>query len=480
MKYDRFIKAAVAGLALSLTAAAPTMAPAETLRVLRGAASSALNVPMNRAVVVESDVPFTELSIANPGIADISSLSDRTIYVLGKEPGRTTLTLLGTDGRLITNVEVHVTPDMAEFKERLTQILPNENIEVRTANDGIVLSGTVSSIARLDRALELAERYAPERVSNLMNVGGTQQVMLKVRFAEMQRTVSKALSSSISLGGRSNALNVLGGTNGGGVTTIPDVSGRGVENAGIALTSGADSNGAFLFGFDAGGIEVGILLEALESRGVVRTLAEPNLTALSGQAATFLAGGEYPVPIAEDEDTITVEFKPFGVELEFVPTVVDDDIINIEMLAAVSAIDPANSFTAGGFEIAAFTRRETSTTVEMRDGESFAIAGLLQDNFTDLSGQVPWIGDVPVLGALFRSADYQRSQTELVIIVTPHLVTPTRGTALALPTDRVRPPTEKDLFLFGRVAASNAPSSGGAGEVARQDFSGSYGYVLDE
>ncbi len=480
MKYDRFMKAAVAGLALSLTAAAPTMAPAETLRVLRGAASSALNVPMNRAVVVESDVPFTELSIANPGIADISSLSDRTIYVLGKEPGRTTLTLLGTDGRLITNVEVHVTPDMAEFKERLTQILPNENIEVRTANDGIVLSGTVSSIARLDRALELAERYAPERVSNLMNVGGTQQVMLKVRFAEMQRTVSKALSSSISLGGRSNALNVLGGTNGGGVTTIPDVSGRGVENAGIALTSGADSNGAFLFGFDAGGIEVGILLEALESRGVVRTLAEPNLTALSGQAATFLAGGEYPVPIAEDEDTITVEFKPFGVELEFVPTVVDDDIINIEMLAAVSAIDPANSFTAGGFEIAAFTRRETSTTVEMRDGESFAIAGLLQDNFTDLSGQVPWIGDVPVLGALFRSADYQRSQTELVIIVTPHLVTPTRGTALALPTDRVRPPTEKDLFLFGRVAASNAPSSGGAGEVARQDFSGSYGYVLDE
>ena len=196
MKYDRFLKAAVAGLALSLSAAAPTMAPAETLRVLRGAASSALSVPMNRAVVVESDVPFTELSIANPGIADISSLSDRTIYVLGKEPGRTTLTLLGADGRLITNVEVHVSPDMAEFKERLTQILPGENIEVRTANDGIVLSGTVSSIARLDRALDLAERYAPDRVSNLMVVGGTQQVMLKVRFAEMQRSVSKALSSS--------------------------------------------------------------------------------------------------------------------------------------------------------------------------------------------------------------------------------------------------------------------------------------------
>lgn len=477
MKYDRFLKAAIAGLTLSLTAAAPTMAPAETLRVLRGAASSALSVPMNRAVVVESDVPFTELSIANPGIADISSLSDRTIYVLGKEPGRTTLTLLGADGRLITNVEVHVSPDMAEFKERLTQILPGENIEVRTANDGIVLSGTVSSIARLDRALDLAERYAPERVSNLMMVGGTQQVMLKVRFAEMQRTVSKQLSSSLRFGGTAlgGDLSVNGGTNG---------VGAGIGVGGVPLlgtvASDAEANGAVVFGFGAGALEVDILLEALESRGVVRSLAEPNLTALSGQEATFLAGGEYPVPISQEEGTITIEYKPFGIELNFVPRVVDQDIINLELVAAVSAIDPSNGISIDGFQIDAFTRRETSTTVEMRDGESFAIAGLLSDDFTDLKGQVPWIGDVPILGALFRSAEYQRSQTELVIIVTPHLVTPTRGEALALPTDRVRPPTEQDLFLFGRVARTGAPSSGGAGEVARQDFSGSYGYVLDE
>ena len=476
MKYDRFLKAAIAGLTLSLTAAAPTFAPAETLRVLRGAASSALSVPMNRAVVVESDVPFTELSIANPGIADISSLSDRTIYVLGKEPGRTTLTLLGADGRLITNVEVHVSPDMAEFKERLTQILPGENIEVRTANDGIVLSGTVSSIARLDRALDLAQRYAPDRVSNLMTVGGTQQVMLKVRFAEMQRSVSKALSSSLSLSGPTlgDELNLTAGTN----TTVGQ---GGLAGAlGGAVPAINQNNGAALFGFGVGGLEVGILLEALESRGVVRSLAEPNLTALSGQQATFLAGGEYPVPISNEDGAITVEYKPFGVELNFVPRVIDGDIINLELVAAVSAIDPSNSFQANGFSIDAFSRRETSTTVEMRDGESFAIAGLLSDDFTDLSGQVPWVGDIPVLGALFRSAEYARRQTELVIIVTPHLVSPTRGEALALPTDRVRPPTEQDLFLFGRVARTGAPTTGGAGEVARQDFSGSYGYVLDE
>ena len=396
--------------------------------------------------------------------------------MLGKEPGRTTLTLLSADGRLITNVDVHVAPDMAEFKERLTQILPGENIEVRTANDGIVLSGTVSSTARLDRALDLAQRYAPDRVSNLMSVGGTQQVMLKVRFAEMQRSVSKALSSSLSLNGTSlqNGRNIRGGSN----TTVGQA---GITNTlNNIVPTANDNNGAFLFGFGAGGVEVGVLLEALEARGVVRSLAEPNLTALSGQQATFLAGGEYPVPVSSEDGAISVEYKPFGVELNFTPRVVDGDVINLELLAAVSAIDPSNSFSANGFEISAFSRRETSTTVEMRDGESFAIAGLLSDDFTDLTGQVPWIGDVPILGALFRSAEYARRQTELVIIVTPHLVSPTRGTALAIPTDRVRPPSEQDLFLFGRVTAASAPTRGGAGEVARQDFIVSYGYVMDE
>jgi len=474
MKIDSLIKVALTGLALSF-ASVPVNVSAEVLRVMRGEPSSALNVPMNRAVVVESDVPFTELSIANPGIADISSLSDRTIYVLGKEPGRTTLTLLGADGRLITNVEIHVTPDIAEFKERLTQILPGEPIEVRTANDGIVLSGTVSSIARLDRALELAQRYAPDRVSNLMSVGGTQQVMLKVRFAEMQRSVSKSLSTSLALGGSGfgGDLGLSGGTN----TLTPAGA---IANALAGNTPGGnDNNGAVLFGFNAGGIEVGILLEALESKGVVRTLAEPNLIALSGQEAKFLAGGEFPVPVSQDGGEITIQYKPFGVELNFIPTVIDGDIINLQLEAAVSSIDPTNSFTQSGFTVAAFRRRETSTTVELRDGESFAIAGLISDDFRDLSGQVPWLGDIPILGALFRSAEYQRQQTELVIIITAHLVTPTRGEALALPTDRFRPPTERDLFLNGRVAGTVSPTTGGAAEVARQDFSGSYGYVLD-
>lgn len=458
-------------LALALVQPALSSAQAQTLRVMTGAPSSALNVPMNRAVVVESDVPFAELSIANPGIADISTLSDRTIYVLGKAPGRTTMTLLAPDGQLISNVDVHVTPDIAEFKERLRQILPGENIEVRTANDGIVLSGTVSSTVRLDRALDLANRYSPERVSNLMTVGGTQQVMLKVRFAEMQRSVSKSLSASLAVNGSVGGGDV-GVVGEGGTFLDPgnDITGP------IAVKSGTE--GAMKLGFSAGSLQFAVLLEALESKGMVRTLAEPNLTALSGQEAKFLAGGEYPIPIASGDDKISVQYKPFGVELNFTPVVVDSDVINLTINAAVSSIDNTITLQSGGFTLSAFKRRETSTTVEMRDGESFAIAGLLQDDFRDLKGQVPWLGDIPVLGALFRSSEYQRSQSELVIIITPHLVTPTRGEALALPTDRIRPPTERELFLFGKVSGSNA-QKGAAGEVARQDFSGSYGYVME-
>ncbi len=465
MNMKRLLVAGYLGAILASTALTPVSA--EVLRVMQGQASEALNVPMNRAVVVESDVPFAELSIANPGIADISTLSDKSIYVLGKAPGRTTLTLLSPEGTLISNVDVHVTPDIAEFKERLQQILPGENIEVRTANDGIVLSGQVSSTAKLDRALDLASRYAPDRVSNLMVVGGTQQVMLKVRFAEMNRSITKNFSSSLEFGD--------GGQLGGETGTL--LGAGALIAAGKNVPYRANVTGAVGLGGSIGGLEFDVLLEALESKGMVRTLAEPNLTALSGQEAKFLAGGEYPVPIAQDNNTVTVEFKPFGVELNFTPVVVDQDIINLTIDAAVSSIDPANGFTSGEFTIAAFKRRETSTTVEMRDGESFAIAGLLQDDFRDVNSQLPWVGDIPILGALFRSSEYQRSQSELVVIVTPHLVTPVAGEALALPTDRVRIPTERELFLFGDVASS--PKKGAAAEVARQDFSSSYGYVME-
>jgi pilus assembly protein CpaC len=243
MSMTRLLKVALLGASLAVSPLAlASVAQAESLRVVKRSTSSTLAVPINRAVVVESDVPFAELSIANPAIADISSLSDRSIYVLGKAPGLTTLTLLDAAGQLITNVDVRVSADVSEFKERLRQILPSEHIEVRTANDGIVLSGTVSSAARLQRALDLAERYAEGRVSNLMTVGGVQQVMLKVRFAEMQRNVRKELSSSLALNG--TALGGDLGINGGNGTNV--TSGGITNSLAGNVPAASTSNGARL------------------------------------------------------------------------------------------------------------------------------------------------------------------------------------------------------------------------------------------
>jgi len=373
---------------------------------------------------------------------------------------------------------VRVSPDLSEFKERLREILPGEPIEVRTANDGLVLSGTVSSIVKLDRALDLAERYAPDAVSNLMSVGGTQQVMLKVRFAEMSRSVSKDLSASLGFqtggGGNFGAnafTNTLQSAN-----NLAGALGNGATPG--TVNSARERNGVFSFGFGSGSLRALVVLEALEEKGLVRTLAEPNLTALSGQEASFLAGGEYPIPI-EDDGSVSISYRPFGVELTFTPTVLDGDVINLKLDTAVSSLDPTIVVQSGGFLVNAFSKRASSTTVEMRDGESFAIAGLLEDDFLDVAAQVPWLGDIPVLGALFRSANYERRQSELVVIITAHLVSPTRGDGLVVSTDRVRPPTERDLFLNGKVAREVRARRTTTGEVARQDFQGSYGYVLE-
>jgi pilus assembly protein CpaC len=479
MKLIKVLGTVLTGLMLSAVLPAHMSFAQNTLKIMRGSTTNAISVKLNRAIVMESEQPFAELSVANPSIADIATLSDRTIYVLGKSPGRTVLTLLGPDGKLITNVDVKVTPDLAELKELLKEILPRENIQVRSANDGVVLSGTVSGGAKIGLAMDLAQRYAPFdpntetfKLTNLLSVGGTQQVMLKVRFAEMQRSVAKSLSTTIGIG--QNTGNFAG-------TAL---------NTGTSLNTLAGINGArdgaLNIGFTSGGLAISVLLEALESKGLVRTLAEPNLVALSGAEANFLAGGEFPIPVSQGGSaltggtgTITVEFKPFGIEMKFIPTVVVDDLINLVIDTSVSAIDPQNSFQVGtnGISIPAFTKRQASTVVEIRDGQSLAIAGLLQDNFRDISGQVPWLGDVPVLGALFRSAEYQREQTELVVIVTPHLVNPVDGDSLSLPTDRVILPSENDLFLRGKVEGGKRTVK--RGTVAAQDFSGSYGYVME-
>lgn len=474
MKIRTAITLGLVGLLSAGVTAPPHPALAQgsnSLKIMRGGTTSSIKVAVNRAIVMESETPFAELSVANPGIADIATLSDRTIYVLGKSPGRTTLTLLAADGKLLANVDVHVSPDLAEFKERLREILPREPIEVRTANDGIVLSGRVSGLQQLERALELAERYAPERVTNLMTVGGIHQVMLKVRFAEMQRSVAKNLAASLGIDITGNSPVSQVGT--GNLLRTPTTTGV------VAATPG--QQGAFSIGFSSGDLAVNLVLEALETKGLVRTLAEPNIVAISGNESRFLAGGEFPVPVA-DGDGIKIDYKPFGIELNFKPVVVQGELIQLTINTAVSELDPTRSITVGNTVVPAFARREAQTVVEMRDGQSMAIAGLLRDDFRDAVSQVPWLGDVPILGALFRSTNYNRNQSELVVIVTPHLVTPVDGDSLALPTDTVRIPNEAELFLLGNVQGANRGSSRGVSKGATlpaQDHTGSYGYVME-
>lgn len=465
-----------AGLFLAaLSAGGQAVAQDSVLRTARGLASDDVNVLVNRAIVVRSSQPFVEVSVAQPEIADVSPLSDRAIYIFGRARGVTTLTLLGEGGRLIANVEVRVTPDLSELKQRLAEVLPEEPIEVRVAGSSIVLSGVVSGKAKVARAMDLAALYVGGGVSNMMTVGGTQQVALKVRIAEMSRSVGKALGISTGAIGVTNRTSTLIETGDSLEVARPEEDDSGLPFT--QLVSGFGTFGAIFSIADS--FLLGITIDAAEGRGFARTLSEPTLVALSGQSASFLAGGEVPIPVVT-EDGASVSFRPIGVSLDFTPVVVDEDIINIALTTEVASVDASvSSFisSSGGATsvVPGFATRRASTVVELRDGESFLIAGLLEETFADNLSQLPWIGDVPIIGNLFRSVDFNRGQSELVIIVTANLVTPVADEdALLLPTDNVAFPTEADIFLWGELEGQ-AQTPGPMG----QELDGAFGYVVE-
>jgi pilus assembly protein CpaC len=426
-------------------------------------------VPVNKSQVLRLDVPFADLLVGNAEVADVLALTDRSIYVLGKLPGSTSLTVYGRNRSLIAVMDLVVTVDVEGLKARLYELMPEEQIEVRAVNESVILSGVISSSVRLKRALEVAERYAPDQVTNLLSVTGSQQVMLAVRFAEVQRRVVKELGINTQVSGSDFAVTV----------------GDALNNPLQLFSPTAIATGAVTFGI--GAVTIDLLFDALEEKGVVKTLAEPNLIALSGDTASFLAGGEFPVPVAQDLEnggsTITIEFKEFGVALAFTPTVLDDDLINVIVSPEVSRIDPTNSVRIQGFEIPGLTTRRATTTVELRDGQSFAIAGLIQSDFQDTVRQFPVLGDVPVLGALLRSSDFQNAQTELVIIVTPHLVQPAPAGSLLTPADNFVPPSDADMWLFGRIESpmSGQTQSNAANALAINEaggVQGTYGHII--
>jgi pilus assembly protein CpaC len=443
------------GAALATGAAMPAQAQIASLSASNVNHAGQLEVPLNKSQVLTVDRPFSKALVGNPEVADLVPMTNRSLYVLGKKPGTTSLTLYDSRNMLIAVVDVAVGPDVVTLKRQLAELIPGEQIGARISNDAVVLTGTVSSAVAVDRAVQIAKTYAggEEKIVNMLSVGASQQVMLEVRFSEVNRQAAKQIGLNHSFTGSKTAGSI---GNLAGDSIVP-TNNDGVPT--IKLDALSDTFGVGTWAYKIGSLNIFSALDLLERKGLVKTLAEPTLVALSGETASFLAGGEFPIPVVQNggggggngNNGITVEFKPFGVSLGFTPTVLSDGIINLVVEPEVSSIDPSASVSINGLVVPGLLTRRAKTVVELRDGQSFAIAGLLRNDFQDTVRQLPVLGSLPIIGALFRSTGFQKQQTELVMIVTPRLVKPMRAEDVSLPTDRVGNPNELDLFLMGRT-----------------------------
>jgi len=496
------VRAALAGALLAAVALPATaFAQGGTISIADDVHAGELAVPLNKSQVLRTDRPYAKALIGNPEIADVLPLTDRSLYVLGKKTGTTSLTLYDRSNMLLAVVDVAVGPDVTGLKRQLSELMPGDSVGARMSNDSIVLEGIVSSAPAADKAVQIAETYAPGKVVNLLSIGSSQQVMLEVRFSEIKRSAIKQMGVGMFVGSDGGKFE---GVSGSGASLTPDTADvDGDNNIGeglLQLGSITDSFGILSRTFRAFGANFNATLDALERKGAVTTLAEPTLVSLSGETASFLAGGEFPVPVAQsgggaggNTNTLTVEWKPFGVSLAFTPTVLADGVISLVVAPEVSSIDSSAAIVINNLRIPGLQTRRAKTTVELRDGESFAMAGLIRRDFQDTVRQFPILGSIPIIGTLFRSTSFQKDDTELLIVVTPRLVRPVRPQNLKLPTDRVKPPAEADLFLLGRTdsavptipgqpvyapAPVPPPATGGGGGSAQKTvgFEKEYGH----
>ncbi len=426
-----------------------------------------VHVVLNKSENVKVAYPFSEALVGNSEVADVVPLTNETINILGKKIGVTRLSLLDSKKQVLGIVDIQVTHDVEALREYLRQGDEYRGIKVSSINGKILLTGVAPNAVVMTRVVSLAEQFAPGEVTNAMSVAAPQQVMLEVRFVEARRQSTRGVG--VSWG--------MFGTGVGGVTNNGNISSGGITSNGngtfsnnsvFNLASGLASN-AVPFGTLAGqvlnaGVKADVFVSALEQQGLARKLAEPNLVALSGDTASFLAGGEFPFPVAGANNTISTEFKKFGIGLAFTPTVLASRQINLKIDPEVSEIDYSSSVTINGVQVPGLNVRRASTTVELRDGQSFAIAGLLQGSHTSNKEAVPWVDDVPVLGSLFQSASFQKNETDLVIIVTPRLVKPAvPGERIATPLDSTLPANDPEFFLAGKseVKVNTPPPADG-------------------
>lgn len=452
-------------LALFLTAglfvsdfsfAAPATVP-ETRSV-----HASIFLTVDRSEIVEVDAPAATVFIANPEIADVQVVTPTRIMVFGKKAGETTLIVSGDNGKLLAQRTVSVRPNLSELQRALLAISPDHPIRAEAVPGGLILSGEAATAAVVEEARRLAARYVPSQDGDIINrirINANDQIQIRVRFAEVSRDVDKRLGINWE-----NAAKI-------GSFTLGLATGADFYNAGTITRSVVDgaANDAITGSFSNKHVSINGMIDALAQDGLVSILAEPSLTALSGETASFLAGGEFPVPIPQSGDTITIEWKQYGVSLAFTPTIIGENRINLHVRPEVSQLSSVGAITMKSMEVPALTTRRAETTIELNSGQSFALAGLLNNQQNQSIEKFPFLGDLPILGALFRSSRFQNNESELVIIITPYIVKPTTQERLALPTDNFAPPSDSDFFFKMRQTNSdpNARPLSGAPRAVR-------------
>lgn len=447
---NKIITTLVAAASLGFAPAA--IAPTSIASLLITAAAAQQNVTADRTMtiqvkkgeLIQLPAPAASVFVADPAVADVQVASQRAVFVLGMASGSTTLFALGENDNVIFSAEIIVEQSLDEITDLIAEEYPHADIRLRSTPTGVVVNGSVSTPSVADGIITLASQFVgvDDRVINRLSVDAPTQVNLRVRVAEMSREVTKELNVNLSGVVRS------------GNFSFASLTGRQVLGAAgnFLGTPDPDLFGAFGGAFQTGDIELSSLIDALEQEGLISTLAEPNLTALTGETASFLAGGEFPIPVAQTDDVISIDFKEFGIAIDFTPTVLSPERISMRVRPEVSELSDEGAIEIGDIRIPALKVRRAETTVELGSGQSFVIGGLLENNTKNVVAQLPGLGDLPILGALFRSSRFQRDETELVIIVTPYLVEPISDAQVATPLDGFRPATDLERIFNGRVA----------------------------
>ena len=442
--------------------------------------SQRIDVPvvLHKSETVRTDFPFGDAMVGDPEIADVVPLTNQSIYILGKKPGVTRLSLLDAKKQVLGVVDIEVTYDLDLMRRTLLTNPAFSKIKVSSMNGKVLLSGIAPDGPAMQRVVALAEQLAPHDVTNGMLVASPQQVMLEVRFIEATRDLARGVgvnwATAGKVGGTTSNANILPSTTASGAATGVTDTGSGnfsnntVFNSAAGLASNLVPFGSFAARVFGGPVKADVMVSALEQQGLARKLAEPNLIALSGDTASFLAGGEFPFPVGVNSaGQVSVEFKKYGVGLAFTPTVLGEGQINLKIEPEVSELDTTNTVTMGSYQIPSITVRRASTTIELRDGQTFMMAGLLQGSHVANAQALPWVNQVPVMGALFSSQSFQKNETDLVILVTPRLIRPmVPGDKIATPLDNRKPAKDGEFFLLGKQEVEvSKPKPSAAGDI---------------